>query len=420
MKTILILLFFSLITFSLQEDNDLIVNWLREHGNPIKPVDSNETDEDLLFLSELEKGNRILSIGEESHGIGEFAEIKHRIFKYLALHHNYKIFAIEQDFCKVEPLNRYVLSGEGDPKIILSTFIRSYSNQETLRMIEWMRLYNSKAQSEGQKLKIFGFDCQSSVYILNRLKEVFINEPHISSLLDAVQLTEKRKYYGKTIGQNDLVRIQNAISDYQKPNQYSAYTHQLLKMLQYSKEISEGESINRDYYMAQICSWILRSEGSDSRMVLSAHNGHTGYIKVRYVKKDTTVGTLGYHLKEGFGDQLYTVGIDFNRGSFWATNIRPDDTIITKEYTLPNAPEHSLPGIFSRTGNDVFFLDFKKIYSNDSILEWFSKPRSMRSVFGSHSDHVRNESAMAARKPLEIFDGLIFFNEVKPSGLLIK
>lgn len=307
MRTIIILLFIALVTFSFQKDNNLIVNWLRDHCHSIKPINANGTGEDLSFLSELEKGNSILSIGEESHRIGEFAEIKHRIFKYLALHHNYKIFAIEQDFCKVEPLNRYVLSGEGDPKTILSTFIGSYANQETLRMIEWMRLYNSKVQSEGQKLKIFGFDCQNSVSILNRLKEIFINEPHINALLDSIQLTEKRKYYGMTMSKSDLVKIKNTISNYQKLNQYSAYTHQLLKMLQYSQEISEGNSINRDYYMAQICSWILKSEGSDSRMMVSAHNGHIGYTKVHYVKRDTTVGRMGYHLKEEFKDQLYTI-----------------------------------------------------------------------------------------------------------------
>lgn len=420
MRTIILLFLISLSAFFFQKKQEEIVIWIQSHCKSLSSNSSNDNGEDLLFLSKLTEGNRILSIGEEAHGIGNFAVIKFRIFKYLALNHNYKIFAIEEDFCKVEPLNHYIISGEGDPNILLRSFMRSYANQETKRMIEWMRLYNSTIKSEEDKLKIFGFDSQSSELILNSLKKIFINEASIYSLLDSIKFQEKRKFYGKTIDKSDLVKIKNAISNYQKQNQYSPYIHQLLKMLQYSQEISGGKSINRDYYMAQTCSWILKSGGNNSRMLISAQNGHIAYNKVYHVKRDTTYGRMGFYLKKEFKNQLYTVGIDFNKGSFWATSISSDNLAIKNIYTVPNAPEYSLSSVFSKTGEDILFLDFNDIQGNDIIRKWFSKPQSMRYVSASFNNKMSNQDAMAIKKPLDIFDGLIFYNEVTASELLSK
>ena len=41
--------------------------------------------------------NLLIGLGEATHGTAEFFKAKGRIFKYLAEHHNFKIFAIEAD-----------------------------------------------------------------------------------------------------------------------------------------------------------------------------------------------------------------------------------------------------------------------------------------------------------------------------------
>ena len=57
-------------------------------------------------------------------------------------------------------------------------------------------------------------------------------------------------------------------------------------MLEYAQEISERNSSDRDYYMAQIVSWI-NYEGHNSKMIVSAHNDHVVILLFKIEKMKT-------------------------------------------------------------------------------------------------------------------------------------
>ena len=58
----------------------------------------------------------MIALGESTHGTREFFQMKHRLLEYLVAEHGVTAFVIEAAMPEAFELNRYVLTGEGDPR----------------------------------------------------------------------------------------------------------------------------------------------------------------------------------------------------------------------------------------------------------------------------------------------------------------
>ena len=96
------------------------LKWIREHAIPFETADPIPEHEDLMPLKEKIGERRIVALGEGTHGTSEFFKMKHRIVKFLAEEMGFTVFAIEANMPEARLVNRYVLTGEGDPKKALS------------------------------------------------------------------------------------------------------------------------------------------------------------------------------------------------------------------------------------------------------------------------------------------------------------
>jgi erythromycin esterase len=410
-------LFLSPLIFSNFSDEDqFIIDWINGHCHPIN-VDKAEFDEDLGFLDEIQKGKRIISVGEEAHGISDFAKMRFEIFKYLVLHHGYTIYAVEDDFVRLTELNKYLQSGEGNPAEIMKNLYRSQANATTLGMIEWMRRYNAELKDLSQNLKIYGYDCQLSEGALGKLKEVFSSEKEIVTFLDTVKLVSPRNYYAPVLTGQNINILGNFIDESMNESTDTSLVNQLYRVIKYSHLINTGKG-NRDEFMAKNIQWILNSEGRESKMVVSAHNFHVGYNQFERRGQAGKLGTIGWHLKNHYPDKLFTIWLDFNKGSFLAAEFE-NGNISVKSFNLPDAPEGSLSSLFSKVGYKAFFLDNSDILESQNIKEWFSEFHTMRYITADFSEQrMKENDGMKKEKLLESCDGLIFVNEVSEYKLL--
>ena len=74
-------------------------------------------------------------MGEATHGTREFAAIKSRFFKFLALRLNFNVFALEADFSKALAVNEYILGKRNDGEEALKSLEFFHCvNQETLTL----------------------------------------------------------------------------------------------------------------------------------------------------------------------------------------------------------------------------------------------------------------------------------------------
>ncbi|HKE13886.1 MAG TPA: erythromycin esterase family protein, partial [Kofleriaceae bacterium] len=141
---------------------DEVVAWIRRSGIPLSGVEAGAGTADMAPLAASIGRARVVALGEATHGTREFFQMKHRMFEYLVSERGFTVFAIEANWPESLAVNRYVLTGEGDPKAALAgLYFWTWNTEEVLALIEWMRAWNADP-AHARKVKFFGFDMQFS------------------------------------------------------------------------------------------------------------------------------------------------------------------------------------------------------------------------------------------------------------------
>lgn len=153
LNTIKVLYLLTLSSVVYAQDNS--VDWINENAHELNS-DSASTYQDLFFLSKILKGKTIIGLGEASHGTQEFYFQKRRIAKYLISQDNYRIVAFESPTTYIEPINKYIQTGEGDLKSMLKS-MGLYNSEEMYKLCEWLKSFN-KSKSPRDRVKLIGFD----------------------------------------------------------------------------------------------------------------------------------------------------------------------------------------------------------------------------------------------------------------------
>ncbi|MHC4729698.1 MAG: erythromycin esterase family protein [Planctomycetota bacterium] len=133
--------------------------WLKEHGVAFKTVEAGHGLADLMPLKQMIGDARIVSLGESTHGSKEIFQMKHRLVEFLATEMGFTIFSIEASMPESYRVNDYVLHGRGDPReLIRGMYFWTWSTDEVLAMVEWMREFNAAGKGP---LQFTGFDMQA-------------------------------------------------------------------------------------------------------------------------------------------------------------------------------------------------------------------------------------------------------------------
>lgn len=160
-----------------------LIGTLNQELVPLSPDPMQWTDDQLQFLDAM-AGRAIVALGEATHGTSEFFEAKHRMFRYLAENHGFKIFAIEADFGESMFINQAVLNSNKSQienlmkeKMHFST----WRTNEVRDLLYWMCDYNL-GKSEAEKVQYWGVDCQFNTYHPDMAKDYLeaANVPFIS------------------------------------------------------------------------------------------------------------------------------------------------------------------------------------------------------------------------------------------------
>ncbi|GGU99498.1 erythromycin esterase [Streptomyces albospinus] len=102
---------------------------------------------------------RLLGLGEPTHGVEAFPELRNELFHHLVEHEGYRSIALESDCLSALAADAYVAEGIGTLDDAMSRgfshgFGASPANRELLR---WMRAYNEQRPPH-ERLRFYGFD----------------------------------------------------------------------------------------------------------------------------------------------------------------------------------------------------------------------------------------------------------------------
>ncbi|MEV4627116.1 erythromycin esterase family protein [Micromonospora sp. NPDC049523] len=107
----------------------------------------------------LSPSTRLLGLGEPTHGVEAFLELRNELFRHLVEHEGYRSITIESDCLAALVADAYVGDGTGTLDDAMSRgfshgFGASSGNRELLR---WMRVYN-KQRPPYERLRFYGCD----------------------------------------------------------------------------------------------------------------------------------------------------------------------------------------------------------------------------------------------------------------------
>lgn len=289
----------------------------------------------------------------------------------------------------------------------------------------WMKSFNER-KSPSEQIRFFGIDSQASEHAFAQLKTYFRRvdslfyaqidgiKPANHQAVSQMGILDK-KYMALTLSADTIRMLEDRLlsheARYTEASSKTEYTIalRLAEVLLQSSEIIEGhyDYQKREESMVANVTWGLDEIDPDGeKAFLWAHNAHVMYSEITEAGTGRSFGTLGNMLKKKLNGKVYSIGLDFNQGSFIANEIKRD-TIVKRVWTVDEAPKNTFPYLLSKTDMKVLFMDFNSIH-NDDMTAWL-KEKGVRShdIGAVYYPAYRFRRYMLSKN----FDGLIFIDE---------
>jgi erythromycin esterase len=400
-------------------DADAAALWLRENAIPLSTTQPGSGFADLEPLRHIVGDARIVALGESTHGTREFYHLRHRMLEFLVSEMGFDIFAMETSLPESLDVNRFVLTGEGDPERALAgMYFWITDTEEVLDLIRWMRRYNADPGNE-RKVSFYGYDMQFPVraarVTLDYLRRVDPSAAHTArTVLDPLA----NPFVDRDIGQRwpleqreELltgVRRLGSLLDERGPG-YVARTsaeefdlvRRHLHVLEQAMTVRSGGGIPaRDSAMAANLSWMLDRYGPDSKVVLWGHNLHIA----------TVPPYMGMRLRQWYGDDLRVFGFAFDRGEFRAIDVNARGK--HRAFRVGAAPEGSLDHHLGFAGHERAAFDLRALPESGPAADWFGTPRPARLVGSGFAEQYATQFWWWHR-PTDMYDAVFFVAETE-------
>ena len=422
----IILLSILCLTSCSKENENPEVKALKASVIPISTVEAGNGFEDLMPLKDILKDKKIVAMGEATHGTSEFFKMKHRFFEFLVEEMGYRVFIMECDGGDGQVINDYILKGEGN---IDDSLGELYRTEEVKNMIKWMKEYNDDS-SHKEKIKFYGMDNVNIVDTLPKLSYYLgkLDKELQTKVEDTLNTIYRNDIKALTNEQLDSILLninefkkdmENAKEKYLNNNLQNEYELAIWNLnlvsqcVEYRIEVNKSvdqmvqsvAAMNlRDKYMAANVKWIQEheSKSGNDKVMLWGHNLHVSSM-------DDFYKYMGKNLKEMYGDEYYSIGFEFSRGSFTVY-----DAMYTKSFTRSdidiNDSEY-LAYKFDKTQIPISFLDFNSASKSKDISEMLSKNQTFNLINAFYDESQKSFQYI----PRNLFDGLIYIKETTPS-----
>ncbi|MFI6422787.1 erythromycin esterase family protein [Streptomyces sp. NPDC050842] len=359
---------------------------------------------DLRPLDRMIGSAKVVGIGEATHSSAEFFESKHRIFEHLVERKGFTTFALEANWSTGLLVDEWVRTGRGDIRAIMrDEFQESYrlwNTEEYLDLFQWMRAYNvlhprRPVRFLGNDLGYAGpnlFDtvtayvARTSPALLPRFRGLYrASRPsgEVESWMKAYlvkPLPERRRMA-------DDVNRALALLEEQRPGTGPGAREEHVWAVQHARVIAQVGTefshdltdagvaeamLYRDRVMAENTVWWQRQTGD--RILLSAHNGHVGYVTP---KPDQYPRIQGAFLRDALGPDYVSVGASFGQGSFNAHDTEAPGEPLRPFTVGPLGPD-SHAATLDRVSPGAFYLDLRR--TTPAARDWLDVPRPARHI----------------------------------------
>ena len=375
---------------------------------------------------------RIVLVGEASHGTSEFYRARAAITRHLIAHHNFTIVAVETDWPDAAVIDRYVRQRPQEAGVD-RPFQRfpdwMWRNVEVLELLEWMRAHN-RGQAAERQAGFYGLDLYnlrgSIAAVLGYLDQV---DPQAAKVARArygclTPWQQEPATYGRAVLSAGYRKCEAAVV---------AQCRELLRhRLHYSRTDSGGflnaaqnarlvaaaeryyramyyggaEAWNlRDTHMFETLAHVLEARGGDAKAVVWAHNSHIGdarHTEMGIVREELNLGQL---CRQRFAGQATLVGFGTHTGTVAAS--RDWGGAMEVMQVRPSHPD-SYEHLCHEARMPRFLLDLRP---KGALRQRLSEPRLERFIGVVYRPETELASHYAEASLSRQFDAFVWFDE---------
>ncbi|MFF2555162.1 erythromycin esterase family protein [Nocardia sp. NPDC058058] len=403
------------------------LDWLRDSATPLTTLDPDAPLDDLEPLREIIGAARVIAIGENSHFITEFAQMRERVLRFLVERCGFTVLAFEYGFSEGFPLDAWVQGAGGDAE--LATHLAGTIPVGVGEPLRWIREHNTSAASP---VRFTGIDIPAAGgSLLPSLGPVadYVREvdpatlPEIekatriaTSFAGASAATAAPAWTRLPTAEQDaltailarlLIRFRAVESLYVARGDQRGYDIALRHLeaaaagdytFRAMADLFAGTGLAadtsaRDSFMADSVLWQLERSAPGTRVVLVAHNAH---IQKEPVSFDGHLAgfPMGYYLHRALGADYFALGLTSTEGH--TADMRPDEGApfgFTVEPTPLQRPEKgSIEAAFADANLGPCLADLR---------------RARRDVTGPGPDRTRLQSTYLHIPVLDAFDAVV-------------
>jgi erythromycin esterase len=388
-----------------------IVAELRKYAHPLSSAYPVESQRDLAPMLRAVGRARIVGMGEASHGTSEFFSLKDRFFRYLVEHDGTLILAMEANWSDGEDIDRYLQTGHGNLRDILSN---TWDSREVLNLLQWMRSYNI---SHSHRLHFFGMDMQQPNTVVGYITAFYKTyEPARAATIgydeSCINQSTTRLFENSLSNGPQCIAATRSVvhelvsdSNIRKSASRAAYlmafhAAELAEeaAIEYSHKDIKSKAAARDQAMAHNIQWLVSALYSSSKVFIWAHNAHVAVGLEAWP-------SMGTFLRQSYGSDYFAIGQTFDHGSVSNTG----------ELTaIPPAIGNASEVIFRKAGMSPFFLDFKEVPQHSQLGRWLFQLNGVRSFGAERIRAADVQDEIPVVLPLS-FDAITFVDTSHPA-----
>jgi erythromycin esterase len=410
-------------------------DWIEHHHQELQTVDPLDPLHDLGPLRHVTGDASVVGLGESTHGSHEHFQVKHRMVRYLVERLGFRTLALEDDFGSGVLLDRYVTTGEGNPRELAMRMSSPFwATEEIVVLLDWLRSYN---QTHDDKVHILGADLLWLRRVSFDTITGYVDQVAPERLDELEALVEPVKLQGEEWEQFDWYdrhgpderegliaaagRLEPFIAGLPRSHDPLAREH----ALQHARAIAgwyanyartTGFRDHRERFIADTITWWRDVNGG--RVIYWAANVHTAAApELTYrTRTQAVTGTMaGGLLRAQLGDDYVSIGTWFHHGAI-SSNYDDPST-----HRVARPASDLLEATLGAIDTGSYIIDVPDHGAPLAVRDWLRRPSTMRVILPSYREpEDSSDYNMSVPTLGDSFDAFVFVRETTPSRLLAR
>lgn len=399
---------------------DAVESWIGQHAQAIQ-IAPDAAGRDLGWLDRVVAGARLIGLGESTHGSSEQSQVKHRLIRRLVERHGVRTIAFEDDFGSGVLIDRYLTTGQGDPRSLVDQMaFPLLATEEILDLVEWLRDWNESHTDQVRflgtdllQLRKSSFDDVTSyvrAHAADRLGEL---EADLADLNPPDGMSPFAWYEclgpaGRQARIAAAERVVALVEDVDGPDRWQReYAEQHVRAILgwFRNYAEDGFRADRERFIADSIQWWQNLSGH-RKTVYWAANVHTAAAPTLTFRtpEEARTGTMaGGILERRLGRQYVSIGTWFGSGEISSPGWRPEpQPIVAPLATMLEATLHGARPI-------NIAIDLRGRQRPAPVRDWLDGSHTMRMILPEYvAGHDGNDYTMTVDGLDDAFDAAIY------------